>query len=91
MNSIVKSSFLGFCNKKTYYEDMTKFANLGVWILNGLGADIDNIEKLIGEYPQLEEAKEVVRELTEEDENWIEFAKASGQKYTITESGIRLG
>ena len=62
-----------------------------MWILNGLGADIDNIEKLIGEYPQLEEAKEVARELTEEDENWIEFAKASGQKYTITESGIRLG
>ena len=91
MNSIVKSSFLDFCNKKTYYEDMTKFANLGMWILNGLGADIDNIEDLIGECPQLEEAKEVVRELTEEDKNWIEFAKASGQKYTITENGIRLG
>ena len=91
MNSIVKSSFLSFYNKKMYYEDMTKFANLGMWILNGLGADIDNIEKLIGEYPQLEEVKEVVRELTEEDKNWIEFAKASGQKYTITESGIRLG
>ena len=70
---------------------MTKFANLGVWVLNGLGADIDNIEKLIGEYPKPEETKEVVRELTEEDENWIEFAKASGQKYTITENGIRLG
>ena len=91
MNSIVESSFLSFYNKKMYYEDMTKFANLGMWILNGLGADIDNIEKLIGECPQLEEAKEVVRELTEEDKNWIEFAKASGQKYTITESGIRLG
>ena len=91
MNSIVKSSFLGFYNRKAYYEDMSKFANLGIWILNGLGAEIDNIEKLIGEYPQLKEAKEVVRELTEEDKNWIEFAKASGQKYTITESGIRLG
>ena len=91
MNSIVESSFLSFYNKKMYYEDITKFANLGMWILNGLGADIDNIEDLIGEYPQLEEVKEVVRELTEEDKNWIEFAKASGQKYTITESGIRLG
>ena len=70
---------------------MTKFANLGMWILNGLGADIDGIEKLIGEYPQLDEAKEIVRELTEEDKKWIEFAKASGQKYVITESGIRLG
>ena len=70
---------------------MTKFANLGVWVLNGLGADIDNIEKLIGEYPKPEETKEVVRELTEEDKKWIEFAKASGQKYTITENGIRLG
>ena len=91
MNSIVKSSFLGFYNKKEYYEDMTKFAKLGMWILNGLGADIDNIDKLIGEYPQLEEVREVVRELTEEDKNWIEFAKASGQKSAITESGIRLG
>ena len=91
MNSIIKSSFLDFYNRKAYYEDMTKFANLGMWILNGLGANIDSIEGLIGEYPQLEEVKEVIRELTEEDKNWIEFAKASGQKYTITESGIRLG
>ena len=63
---------------------MTKFANLGIWVLNGLGANIDNIEDLIGQYPQLDQVKEVVRELTEEEKNWIEFAKSSGKKYTIT-------
>ena len=70
---------------------MTKFANLGIWVLNGLGANIDNIEDLIGKYPQLDQVKEVVRELTEEEKSWIEFAKASGKKYTITSDGIRLG
>ena len=70
---------------------MTKFANLGIWVLNGLGANIDNIEDLIGQYPQLDQVKEVVRELTEEEKNWIEFAKSSGKKYTITSDGIRLG
>jgi hypothetical protein len=70
---------------------MTKFANLGMWVLNGLGANIDNVEDLIGQYPVFKEVKEVVRELTEEDKNWIEFAKSSGKKYTITSDGIRLG
>ena len=69
---------------------MSKFANLGMWVLNGLNANIDSIEDLIGKYPTLEEVKEVVRELTEEEKSWVEFAKASGKKYTITADGIRL-
>ena len=40
---------------------MSKFARLGQWVLNGLGADIENIEDLIGEYPQLDNTKEVVK------------------------------
>ena len=91
LNAIVKSSFLNFYNKKTYYEDMSKFASLGMWVLNGLGADIDNIENLIGKYPKFESIKETIRELTEDDKTWIEFAKKSGKEYTITEDGIRLG
>ena len=91
LNAIVKSSFLKFYNNKLYYEDMSKFARLGQWVLNGLGADIDNIEDLIGKYPVFENVKEVIRELTEEDKTWIEFAKKSGKEYTITEEGIRLG
>ena len=91
MNSIVKSNFLKFYNEKTHYEDMAKYANLGIWVLNGLGANIDNIEDLIGKYPTMNNVKEVIRELTEEEKNWIEFAKSSGKKYTITNDGIRLG
>ena len=91
LNSIVKSNFLKFYNDKLYYEDMSKFARLGQWVLNGLGADINDIEDLIGEYPKLNNIKEVVRELTEDEKMWVEFAKASGKKYTITDEGIRLG
>ena len=69
---------------------MAKYANLGIWVLNGLGADISNVEDLIGKYPSLNTEKEVIRELTEEEKNWIEFAKSSGKKYTITNDGIRL-
>ena len=36
---------------------MSKFARLGQWVLNGLGADIDNIEALIGEYPKYNNVK----------------------------------
>lgn len=91
MNSIIKSSFLQYYNSKTYYEDMSKFASLGMWVLNGLGADIDNIEKLIGEYPSINDNKKIDRELTEEDLNWIEFAKKNNLQYKITEEGIKLG
>ena len=91
LNAIVKSNFLKFYNNKLYYEDMSKLASLGMWVLNGLGADIDNIENLIGEYPKFEPIKEIIRELTEDDKTWIEFAKKSGKEYTITEDGIRLG
>ena len=87
----MKSNFLKFYNDKLYYEDMSKFARLGQWVLNGLGADINDIEDLIGEYPKLNNIKEVVRELTEDEEMWVEFAKANGKKYTITDEGIRLG
>ena len=69
---------------------MAKYANLGIWLLNGLGADISNVEDLIGKYPSINIEKEVIRELTEEEKNWIEFAKSSGKKYTITKDGIRL-
>lgn len=69
---------------------MSKFARLGQWVLNGLGANIDNIEALIGEYPKYNNTKEVIRELTEDEEKWIEFAKSTGREYTITENGIRL-
>ena len=91
LNAIVKSNFLKFYNDKLYYEDMSKFARLGQWVLNGLGADINGIEDLIGEYPKLNNIKEVVRELTEDEKMWVEFAKANGKEYTITEDGIRLG
>ena len=70
---------------------MSKFARLGQWVLNGLGADIESIEDLIGEYPQFDNTKEVIRELTEDEKTWVEFAKANGKKYTITDEGIRLG
>ena len=46
---------------------MSKFARLGQWVLNGLGAGINDIEDLIGEYPKLNNIKEVVRELTEDE------------------------
>ena len=46
-----------------YYEDMSKFAKLGLWIIQCLGGDVDDIESLIGEYPTLQNK----RELTQDD------------------------
>lgn len=88
MYSIINSSFLKFYNKKTYYEDMSKYANLGMWILNGLGGEIESIEELIGEYPNIDD--DVERSLNETDLEMIELAKELGLNYKITSTGIKL-
>lgn len=88
MYSIINSSFLKFYNKKTYYEDMSKYANLGMWVLNGLGGEIESIEELIGEYPNIDD--DVERSLNETDLEMIELAKELGLNYKITSTGIKL-
>ena len=75
-----------YIKQVNYYEDMSKFAKLGLWIIQCLGGDIDNIESLIGEYPVLESK----RKLTEDDLELIEFAKSNGLKYKITNTGIKI-
>lgn len=88
MHSIINSSFLKFYNKKTYYEDFSKYANLGIWILNGLGGEIETIEELIGEYPDIND--DVERSLNEADLEIIELAKELNLNYKITSKGIKI-
>ena len=69
-----------------YYLELSKFGKLGAWILNGLGADIDRLEDLIGEAPILKSK----RKLTEEDLEIIEMAKELNLTYTITNNGVKI-
>lgn len=75
-----------YVKKVDYYEDMSKFAKLGLWIINSLGGEVESIEDLIGEYPILE----VDRKLTDEDMEIIEMCKANNLKYKITNKGIKI-
>lgn len=75
-----------YVKQMNYYEDMSKFAKLGLWIIQCLGGDIEDIETLIGEAPSIE----YKRELTEEDLELIEFAKENGLSYKITSKGIKI-
>lgn len=75
-----------YVKQVNYYEDMSKFARLGLWIIQCLGGDIDDIESLIGEYPTLQ----IKRELTEDDLEIIEFAENNGLNYKITSKGIKI-
>ena len=73
-----------------YYEDISKFAKLGLWIAQLLGAEIDDaqefIESIIGEVPTLQEK----RQLTEDDLELIKFAKKNNLNYKITNKGIKI-
>lgn len=75
-----------YVKQMNYYEDMSKFAKLGLWIIQCLGGDIEDIETLIGEAPSLNDK----RELTEEDLELIEFAKENGFSYKVTSKGIKI-
>ena len=75
-----------YSKQMEYYLDMSKFAKLGLWIIQCLGGDIDDIESLIGEAPSMQSE----RKLTEEDLELIEFAKKNGFNYKITNSGIKI-
>lgn len=75
-----------YVKQMNYYEDMSKFAKLGLWIIQCLGGDIEDIETLIGEAPSLNDK----RELTEEDLELIEFAKENGFNYKVTSKGIKI-
>ena len=75
-----------YVKQMNYYEDMSKFAKLGLWIIQCLGGDIEDIETLIGEAPSMDDK----RELTEEDLELIEFAKENGFNYKVTSKGIKI-
>lgn len=75
-----------YMKELNYYEDMTKFGKLGAWILNALGAEIDDLSDLIGDMPSIKSN----RELNEADYELIRFAKNNNLDYTITEKGIKL-
>lgn len=94
MHSIISSKFLKWRNEIKYYEDMTKYAKLGSWIINSLGGDIKELSELIGEVPSIYsevQQDQVDRELTENDKSWIKFAKDNGLEYKITKDGIKIG
>lgn len=75
-----------YVKQMNYYEDMSKFAKLGLWIIQCLGGDIEDIETLIGEAPSMDNK----RQLTEEDLELIEFAKENGFTYKVTSKGIKI-
>ena len=75
-----------YVKQMNYYEDMSKFAKLGLWIIQCLGGDIEDIETLIGEAPSMDNK----RQLTEEDLELIEFAKENGFNYKVTNKGIKI-
>ena len=50
----------------------------------------DMYKKIFGESIAKIDEETAERELTEDEEKWIEFAKSTGREYTITENGIRL-
>lgn len=94
MHSIISSKFLKWRNEIKYYEDMTKYAKLGSWVINSLGGDIKELSELIGEAPSIYsevQQDQVDRELTENDKSWIKFAKDNGLEYKITKDGIKIG
>ena len=70
----------------TYYEEMTKYGQLGLWILTSLGTKDVKLEDLIGDIPNKQEK----RELTEEEKDLIKFAKENGLKYKITSKGVEI-
>ena len=75
--------------KIKYYEDMTKFGQLGLWILTAIGgkeASKIKLEDLIGDVP----TKDRKIELTKEEEDLIKFAKENGLKYKITPQGVKI-
>lgn len=75
-----------YSKQMDYYLEISKFGKLAAWILNSLGADIDNIEDLIGEPPELGGD----RELTQDDLDLIGYAKQNNLNYKITNKGIKI-
>lgn len=72
--------------KNNYYEDMTKFGQLGLWILTSMGAKDIALEDLIGDIP----TNKIKTELTEEEKELIEISKQTGLKYKITSNGVKI-
>lgn len=72
--------------KNNYYEDMTKFGQLGLWILTSMGAKDIALEDLIGDIP----TNKIKTELTEEEKELIEISKQTGLKYKITPNGVKI-
>lgn len=69
-----------------YYEDMTKFAKLAIWLA---GDEQTKVSDLMGDCPVLNK-QEKRRELNQQDEEIINFAKENGLKYKVTDKGVKI-
>lgn len=69
-----------------YYEDITKFAKLAIWLA---GDEQTKVSDLIGDCPTFNK-QEKQRELNQRDKEIIKFAKENGLKYKITNKGIKI-
>lgn len=76
-----------YYKKVENYTELSRFATLGLWIIQMVGGDKEKIEDLIGEYPSLE----ADRELTQEDLEIIEMCKKNNLNYKVTDKGIKVG
>lgn len=74
--------------KIAYYEDISKFGKLGLWILSALGAKDIELEELIGDIPGT--TRKTENNLNEEEKELLQFAKDNGLKYKITSQGLKI-
>ena len=86
MHEIYNSKFLKWYNKSDYFDDLTKFASLGAWIINNIGGEVKDLEELIGEAPSLEDD----RELNDQDLELIKWCEENGKDYKVTNKGIKI-
>jgi hypothetical protein len=82
------SDYLLYKQKEAYWLDLSKFAFLLNGIIGIFGEEGKDITELIGEAPTYGEEDE--RELTENDIQWIEWAKKNGYEYKITNTGVKI-
>ena len=65
------------------YQDLTKLAQLVVWLVGGDKVKVSDLVKM----PTLHEQR---RELNEQDEELIKLAKENKLKYEITQKGVKI-
>ena len=91
MQSMMNGPMQRYCKTVDIWDTRSHFAWLAQVIIRIFGEDAPEITELLGDRPDYRDTiDEEAADLSQDDSEWVTWAKSSGHSITRTETGYRI-